>query len=230
VAIVSAALASFRDEFPVLERVAYLNAGTNGPLPTAAVEAAQAEAQAALREGRFRTRFERRRAISEELRSRYAGLLGAEPEHVALTTCTTEGVARVLAGLDLGPGDEVVTSDEEHPGLLGPLAAARAHGVTVRAVPFAELANAVTASTTLVACSHVSWLNGQIAPAALAELDVPVLYDAAQAVGAIELDVRALGAAFYAGSGQKWLCGPEGTGMLYVAPEWRERIPPLAAR
>jgi L-cysteine/cystine lyase len=53
---------------------------------------------------------------------------------------------------------------------------------------------------------------------------VPVLLDGAQAIGAIELDAAALGCAAYAGSGQKWLCGPDGTGMLYVAPEAREDI------
>ncbi len=57
-----------------------------------------------------------------------------------------------------------------------------------------------------------------MAPAALGELDVPVLLDGAQGVGAIAVDVAALGCAFYAGSGQKWLCGPIGTGMLWVAP------------
>jgi selenocysteine lyase/cysteine desulfurase len=216
-----------RDAFPVFERFAYLNAGTNGPLPTAAAEAAQAESDLALREGRARARYERRTVIADALRARYAALLGADASDVALTTCTTEGVARVLVALDLQPGDDVVTSDQEHPGLAGPLAAARARGVNVRAVPFDALADAVAPSTRLVACSHVSWMTGEIAPAALAQTGVPVLYDAAQAVGAIEVDVRALGAAFYAGSGQKWLCGPEGTGMLYIAPEWRERLQPL---
>jgi selenocysteine lyase/cysteine desulfurase len=216
-----------RDAFPVFERLAYLNAGTNGPLPTAAVEAARAESALALREGRARARYERRTEIADALRSRYAALLGADASEVALTTCTTEGVARVLLALDLQPGDEIVTSDQEHPGVYGPLAAARARGVNVRAVPFDALADAVSPSTRLVACSHVSWMTGEIAPAALAHTGVPVLYDAAQSVGAIEVDVRALNAAFYAGSGQKWLCGPEGTGMLYIAPEWRERVAPL---
>jgi selenocysteine lyase/cysteine desulfurase len=217
---------AFRDAFPVLRRFAYLNAGTNGPLPTAAVEAARAESEAALREGRARARYERRTEIADALRARYAALLGAAPSEVALTTCTTEGVSRVLVALDLQAGDEVVTSDQEHPGLTGPLAAARARGVNVRAVPFDALADAVSPQTRLVACSHVSWMTGEVAPAALAEAGVPVLYDAAQGVGAVEVDVRALNAAFYAGSGQKWLCGPEGTGMLYIAPEWRERFQP----
>jgi L-cysteine/cystine lyase len=62
------------------------------------------------------------------------------------------------------------------------------------------------------------------APAALRELDVPVLLDGAQGAGAVDVDVAALGCDFYAAAGQKWLCGPVGTGLLYVAPEWRERL------
>jgi L-cysteine/cystine lyase len=100
--------------------------------------------------------------------------------------------------------------------------------VTVRAVPPAEIAGAVGPQTKLVACSHVSWHSGAPAPVAeLAEVargGVPVLLDGAQSVGAIDVDVRALGVTFYAGSGQKWLCGPIGSGMLWVAPQWHTRI------
>ena len=91
-------------------------------------------------------------------------------------------------------------------------------------MPFAELADAVSPSTRLVACSHVSWVSGRVVDsAALAETGVPVLLDAAQGVGAVPVDVEALGCAFYAGSGQKWLCGPEGSGCLYVRPRSARR-------
>jgi L-cysteine/cystine lyase len=53
------------------------------------------------------------------------------------------------------------------------------------------------------------------------------LLDGAQGVGAVPVDVGTLGCAFYAGSGQKWLCGPVGTGMLWVSPAWRERLAPI---
>ena len=119
----------------------------------------------------------------------------------------------MIAGLGLGPDDEIVTSDQEHPGLLGPLLAARGRGVTVRSVPFAHVAEAVGPDTTLVALSHVSWIGGEVAPAALAELDVPVILDGAQGAGAIHVDPRALGCVAYAASGQKWLCGADGTGL-----------------
>jgi L-cysteine/cystine lyase len=67
-------------------------------------------------------------------------------------------------------------------------------------------------------------VSGLIAPAALGQLEVPVLLDGAQGVGAIEVDVHALGCDAYAGAGQKWLCGPDGTGMLYMTPALRERL------
>ncbi len=219
-----------RAAFPLLHDIAYLNAGTCGPVSEAAVKAQAAALMTLLVQPRSRAYFDRTLDLMDRQRAAYAQRLGAAPADVALTTSTSEGVVRVLAALDLGPGDEIVTSDEEHPGVLGPLAAARARtGVQVRMVPLADVADAVGPATRLVACSHVSWVGGAVAPAALAELsdDVGVLLDGAQAVGAVTVDVGALGCAFYAGSGQKWLCGPVGTGMLYVAPAWAERLRPV---
>jgi selenocysteine lyase/cysteine desulfurase len=218
-------LSALRAEFPVLERLAYLNAGTDGPLPTAAQQAGSQELERELHEGRSMAHFERRTELTDALRAAYAGLLGCETGEVALTTCTTEGIAQTIGGMELGHGDEILTSDEEHPGLLGALGAARElRGVKIREVPFAEIAEAVVPKTRLVACSHVGWTSGSFAPAELGELDVPVLLDGAQGVGAVPTDVRALGCDAYAGAGQKWLCGPDGTGMLYVTPELRERL------
>jgi L-cysteine/cystine lyase len=227
--VTASGLATLREHFPVLARVAYLNAGTNGPVAAASVAAARAELEYEEAEGRGgMPAFARMLELAEALRAGYAARLRADAADVALVTSATDGVARALLALDLGRGDEVVTSDEEHPGLLGPLSALRARGVAVREVPFAAVADAVGPRTRLVACSHVSWVSGAVAPAALADVDVPVLLDGAQGVGAVDVDVQALGADVYAGAGQKWLCGPSGTGMLYVAPELRERLRPPA--
>ena len=220
---------ALRAEFPVLERLAYLNAGSVGPVPSAAVEAADADLRLQLERGRGGgAYFEHALALADRLRARVAGLLGCDPWEVALTGATTDGVNAVLAGLDLRPGDEIVTSDEEHPGLLAPLGLARARrGVEVRAVPFGELADAVGARTRLVACSHVSWLDGRVADtAALAACSAPVLLDGAQGLGAVPVDVRALGCDYYAASGQKWLCGPIGSGYLYVREELIDDLSP----
>jgi L-cysteine/cystine lyase len=220
--------AALRSEFPVLQRLAYLNAGTDGPVPAVAARAARRAVDAQEQEGRFAPHFEARRDGHERLRAAYARVLGCDVADVALKSSTSDGLGSVLAGMDLGPGDEIVTSDSEHPGLLGPLIVAKSRGVEVRAVPLKEVANAVRGTTTLVACSHVSWVDGEIAPAGLAELDIPVVLDGAQGAGAVALDMAKLGCAAYAAAGQKWLCGADATGLLYVAPEYRERIRPVA--
>jgi len=221
---------ALRAEFPVLADRAYLNAGTCGPLPHAAVRASLEMLDRGASDGRAKEYVETMIELRDRQRGAYADVLGADTADVALTTCTSDGVVRVLAGLELGPGDEVLTAPDEHPGLLGPLTTLRARrGVDVRAVAFADLADAVGPRTRLVACSHVSWVTGALRPEGLAALDVPVLLDGAQGVGAIGFDVAALGCAFYAGSGQKWLCGPIGSGMLWVAPAWRERLAPIGA-
>ncbi len=218
-------MSTLRAEFPVLDRLAYLNAGTDGPLAARASAASAAELERELREGRSMAHFERRSELNTALRASYARALGCQPQDVALTTCTTEGMAQTIDGLGLGRGDEIVTSDEEHPGLLGALGGARElRGVEVREVPLAAIAEAVGPRTRLVACSHVGWVSGSVAPAELADVEVPVLLDGAQGVGAVEVDVLALGCDAYAGAGQKWLCGPDGTGMLYVSAQLRERL------
>jgi selenocysteine lyase/cysteine desulfurase len=218
-------LFGLRAEFPVLRKLAYLNAGTDGPLAQRAVQAATDELAREAADGRSFAHFARRTELNCRLREAYARALGAASADVALTTCTSEGIAQVLGGLELRAGDEIVTSDEEHPGLLGALAAARElHRVEVREVPLGEVAEAVGPRTRLVACSHVGWISGLLAPAALAELDVPVLLDGAQGVGAVPVDVHALGCDAYAGAGQKWLCGPDGSGMLYIKPQLREQL------
>jgi L-cysteine/cystine lyase len=214
-----------RSQFPVLERVAYLNAGTDGPLSARAATAARAELERELAEGRAMAHFERRKELSDGLREACARALRADAADVSLTTCTTEGMGHVVMGLDLRPGDELLTSDEEHPGLLGALAAAREiRGATVREVPLEQIAEQVGPATRLVACSHVGWVSGSLAPAGLAEVEVPVLLDGAQGLGAIDVDVTKLGCDAYAGAGQKWLCGPDGSGSLWTSPELRERL------
>lgn len=218
---------AFRAQFPVLDRVAYLNAGTEGPIPSRVTEAVRRRIDEESQSGRSgKAYFEGVISLAAELRAGYAQVLGCSGAEVALTGSTTDGVNTVIAGLDLRPGEEVLTSDEEHPGLLAPLGRARLRqGIDVRVAPFAELASAVSSRTRLIACSHVSWVGGRVADVpALVATGVPVLLDAAQALGAIPVDVAALGVDFYACSGQKWLCGPEGSGCLYVRAERLEDL------
>ena len=211
-----------RAQFPVLERLAYLNAGSNGPVPRRALDAVSDSLRRQAEEGRGdRAHFEENATRIDHLRERIAALLGCSVADLALTGSTTDGVNAVLYALDLGQGDDEMTSDEEHPGVLAPLAALRERrGVRVRFAPLAELAGEVRPETRLVACSHVSWRTGAVVDArALAATGALVLLDGAQGLGAVPTKVAELGCDFYAASGQKWLCGPNGIGYLYARAE-----------
>jgi L-cysteine/cystine lyase len=225
-------LSAVRAGLPVLERYAYLNAGTNGPLPRRAAEAMSRELERDLQEGRSsKPYFESMLEGRERLRETLARFLGTAPANLALATSTTEGCNLVFAGLGLGPGDEVVTTDSEHPGLFGGLCASGAdlRVAELRDRPGADaltaLEDAVTPRTKLIALSHVSWLTGAVFPVhELAGGGIPLLVDGAQAAGAIPVDVGELGCDFYTVSAQKWLLGPDVTGALYVHPDRVEEL------
>jgi L-cysteine/cystine lyase len=210
--------------FPVLERIAYLNAGTFGPLARPVAEALTVGIERDLHEGRSgRPYFEQTMELRDGLRGALADLVGADREQVALTSSTTDACGIVIRGLDLAPGDEIVTTTDEHFGLLGPIGASPADVVVVPPEPDAILA-AVTPRTRLIATSQVLWTTGATLP--LAELraaaGVPVLADGAQSVGAVP--TTAAGVDFLTVSGQKWLCGPDSTGALVMADPERLRL------
>jgi L-cysteine/cystine lyase len=234
-------VAAARRGVPVTERLAYLNAGSHGPLAAAAARAISELAEAELTEGRTGTaHFRRMRELRAATRAEFARVLGCAAADVALTTSTTAGMNFALWGLDWRAGDEVVTTDVEHFGGLGPLyTLVRRYGVEVRFAEtrrrgvdaLAAIEAALGPRTRAVVVSHVSWSAGVVLPlAAIAErahaVGALVIADGAQAAGAIPVDVRALGVDAYAVPGQKWLCGPEGLGALYVAPERLAELAP----
>ena len=212
-----------RARFPVLRDHAYLNAGTNGPLARTTIDAvASLHAWEAANGRAGKAYFDEMLERRERVRSLIATQIGVPPRNLALTDSTTRAVHVVVGGLELRPGDEVVTTDSEHFGLLGPLLAsdARVEIVPIRELPadavLEAIAARITPRTRLVAVSAVVWLDGRVIPwAELREqTGVPVLVDGAQSAGAIEVDAR--GADYYTVSAQKWLCGPDATGALYV--------------
>jgi L-cysteine/cystine lyase len=225
-------LDAIRAELPVLERVAYLNAGTFGPLPRRTVSAMVSAHQAELTAGRFGTVYlEHVQSLRARSRKAFADLAGATSGDIALTRSTSEACSLAVESLALGPEDEIVTTDVEHFGLLAAIGAsgARVRVARIRSRPAREAREAIEGKigekTRLIALSHVAWSTGQVLPVGeLAGHGIPVLVDGAQSGGSIALDVPALRCAFYTLSGQKWLLGPDGTGALYVNPAILESL------
>ena len=227
-----------RQDLPALGREAYLNNGTFGPLPRQSVEAMREVLDRESAEGRIGPHYhERSRELAEQTRGLLARRFGLTDDEVALTPRTTDGLNIALWGIDWRSGDEVLTTRDEHPGLLVPLATlVRRAGVRVMYVEtprepsrdawLQAFASRRSGRTRAIAFSHVLWTNGDVLP--VDELGgwarregVLSLVDGAQAAGALACDLRRSQLDFYAMPGQKWLCGPDGTGALYVA---RERI------
>jgi L-cysteine/cystine lyase len=206
--------AEARAQFPVLERLAYLQAGSVGPVARGTTEAMRAAEESALRDGRGAlAQFTRLLEAREELRGEIAALVGVSADKIALTASTTDGCNIALAGLDLRGGDEVITTTDEHFGLIGPL---HTSGARVVVAEPERIIEAVTPRTKLIALSHVLWTTGAVLPvhALKASTGLPILVDGAQSVGVIPVDAN--GIDYYTISGQKWLCGPDGTGALVV--------------
>lgn len=228
-----------RGFLPTTAADAYLNTGGAGPLPVPAGDAIRAMIATQLVHGRMSARgVDEARDRQAALRLAIARLLGRPASEVAIAQSSTHAMNQIIWGCGLGPGDEVVTTSMEHPGLSVPLARAAARvGACVRMIDVADgapaLADRVAAvcspRTRLVALSHVSWLTGAVldvagAAEAARAVGALVLVDGAQAVGAIPVRPDAIGAHAYALPAQKWLLGPEGLGALWVASDAMERL------
>ncbi len=175
---------------------------------------------------------------AEEARSAVAAVLTTDPSHIALTHSTADGMNIATWAIDWKAGDRLVTTSLEHPGGISAAWSLRERfGVELVVADvglgepervFAALDEAIVPGTRLVAVSHVSWATGARLPVdrivSLAhERGALVAIDGAQAAGAIPIAVEEIGTDFYAASGQKWLCGPEGTGALYCASSVLDR-------
>lgn len=232
-------LDAIRAELPLLGSQAYLNTGGTGPLPRTVARAIASEAEAQLGMARMGPEgVELTERALERLRAATGELVRGAPEDMAVTANTTTGLNVVVWGIDWRPGDHIITTELEHPGLSVPISvAARRHGLLVTRITRAEAGRELEATirkyatprTRLVALSHVAWSSGvvlDVAGAARAAHAVGALVaiDGAQSVGAIPVNAPALGVDAYAFPAQKWLLGPEGLGALWISAAARERV------
>ena len=235
-------LEHIRQQMPATTSHIYLNTGTFGPLPDCVTQAMQECIRNDWQNGRLgAAAFETIATTYSNARNSVASLLNADAEEIALTDNTGEGLNIISFGINWREGDEVITTNHEHISLLAPLYQLRdRYGIVIRVAdigPTAELpvlkaiSDLVTPRTRLISISHVTWTTGAVLNISEVaymgrEWGIPVLIDGAQSAGAIPIDVKALGVDFYAIPMQKWLCGPDGTGALYVRKEMLHLLSP----
>ena len=222
-------LARLREEFPVLSRCIYLDSASTSQTPRRAVEAMCAYFyEYAANHGRGSHHLARRTTEEyERTRDILGRFLGVDRGHLVFVRNTTEAINLVATGYPWERGDEVVTTALEHHANLLPWMNLAGRGVRCVIVPHragridpADVEDALTERTRLVAITHMTNVLGTVQPAReVAELahdrGASVLLDAAQSVGHIPLDLSDFD--FVAMPGHKGLLGPQGTGILYAA-------------
>lgn len=226
-----------RDQFPVTDRYCYLNHAGVAPLPQAAADAIGACATDVARAGVVgeAARSER----TEQTRAAAASLLGVAVTDVAFVKNTTEGLSFVANGLAWEPGDRVVVPDREFPSTLFPWLSLAGRGVEVvrvepdphsGALPLDAFAGPLEAGgVRVIALSWVQFSKGWRSDlAGLAELahahDALLCVDVIQGLGVLPCHLAQWGVDFAAADGHKWLLGPEGIGLLYVAERHRDAL------
>lgn len=230
-----------RQQFPALANKAYFNYGGQGPLPQVSLEAIYQSYQVVQEKGPFSAALYQ--WVTQEAsgtREAIAAELGVSAEAIALTEDVTVGCNIGLWGIDWQAGDHLLMSDCEHPGIVAmvgelqrrfgiEVSVCRLLGTLNEGDPVAVIAESLRSNTRLLVISHILWNTGQVLP--LGEIVkvchnypaskgvVRVLVDAAQSVGVLPLNLMELEVDFYAFTGHKWWCGPEGLGGLYVRAE-----------
>ncbi|WP_115018290.1 aminotransferase class V-fold PLP-dependent enzyme [Synechococcus sp. UW140] len=232
-------IGTLRDLCPALANKTYFNYGGQGPLPTPSLEAISLSWQRIQQLGPFTT--EVWPFISREVnstRALLAQLCGVAPHRLALSENVTTGCVLPLWGLPFDPGDRLLISDCEHPGVVAAchelarrqqlqidtlpvkqIRGGRDHQSETETAVLKALEQSMHPNTRLVVLSHLLWNTGQLMPieAVAAQLHNEsqppyLLVDAAQSMGQIPVKAAAKAADIYAFTGHKWACGPEGLG------------------
>jgi cysteine desulfurase / selenocysteine lyase len=226
-----------RSQFPATQKYTYLNSAAVSPMPVAAVNAVTSQLEDVSLNGS--ANYLEWVATKNRARALLAGMMNVAPETVAFMRNTSDGFAAIASGLSWKPGDNIVSFANEFPANFYPWRQVRDRfGVELRLaeerecrIDIDELIALIDSNTKLVAISAVQFASGfnadleRIGRAAHA-VDALLAVDVIQALGARGFDFPALGVDIASGASHKWMCAPEGCGMLYVSDEARDRVDP----
>jgi len=223
----------YASQFPVRERLIYLNTAAVSPLSKPAADAMRQFAEDALLYGSLH--YDQWLAAYEDVRAAAARLIHADKSEIALVKNTSEGIATVAMGLDWRPGDSVVAFREEFPANYYPWLRLQEKGVKIRWLSATDPLDRIDENARgarLLSISFVQFLTGYRAPIqAIGEIcqrnRCIYFVDAIQGLGAFPIDVRACHIDALSADGHKWLTGPEGCGILYVSQALQNQVEPV---
>ncbi|MGR9051859.1 MAG: aminotransferase class V-fold PLP-dependent enzyme [Gammaproteobacteria bacterium] len=222
-------------EFPLSDKIFYLNHAAVAPWPLRTSRAVEAFAEQNCKYGSlYYPDWLKQEA---ELREQLRRLLNAPSvEDIALVKNTSEAISFVAYGLDWQPGDNIVSSNEEFPSNRIPWQSLAPLGVEFREAdlhqndsPEQALFDQVDAGTRLLTVSSIQFASGlrldlQRIGRFCKQRNILFCIDAIQSLGAVEFDVQDYHADFVMADGHKWMLGPEGLGVFYSTPEAREKL------
>lgn len=223
----------YRDQFPVTERYVYLNHSAVGPLSRRAADAMKGLADDVLLNGSYH--YEQWLDVYEGVRVAAARLIGAHSSEIALVKNTSEGVATIALGIDWKPGDRIVGFREEFPANLLPWKRLERKGVQVDWLSITDPLERISEATKgarLLAVSYVNYLSGhRVDLTGIGQIcrDRGCFFfvDAIQGMGAFPIDVELSRIDALSADGHKWMCGPEGCGVLFVRKSRQDEIDPV---
>jgi selenocysteine lyase/cysteine desulfurase len=226
-----------RSLFPAATKHTYLNSAAVSPLPSTAIEAVNRQMRDVAENGS--SNYLDWMATKERARLLLAEMLKVRPEQIAFMRNTSDGFATVAAGLPWTDQDNIVSFAREFPANFYPWRRIRDRfGVELRLAPerggridLDELIGLIDANTRIVTISAVQYGSGfnadleRIGRAARA-VDALFAVDIIQGFGAMPFDLEAQLVDVASGASHKWLCAPEGCGMLYLSDRARARVEP----
>lgn len=233
-------LASIRAETPGTDQVIHLIASGAGLMPLAVTKAVTDHLLLEQRIGGYEAHAAREEAL-DGVYDAVAALLNASAKEIALVENATVGWCQAFHALPLQAGDKVLTCEAEYAAnYVSFLQRKKRDGIEIVVVPstpageidLAAMAQMIDERVKLIAITWIPTNGGLVNPAEAVgklarEHDIPYLLDACQAVGQMPVDVEALQCDFLSATGRKFLCGPRGTGFLYVREAWLSRLEPV---